>query len=400
MLRRGIAIAASLGLVLALAATSGRAATTPTFGAPVTAGSVVGGEPELVIDHTNGNMFVDGPNGTPGRSSLYESKDGGATWARINFGPAMSRNPGGGDGAVAARGSNVYFMDLYLASDSISTSLDGGATWVGNPFTTLPASDRQWLALGPRDPATGLDTVYALYNEAPRGHMITRSVSSGLVFETHETAAGGGSPSRLVSDENLFLGFTYTGSNHVFAATSLDGGATWRTAQIATGTQNDITGVALDGNDMYASWVGDDWAVHVAKSEDRGLTWGADRTVSAPNTSNVFTWVDARNGKASVAWYGANAGAIQPDDVPNGTKWYARYSESTDGASSWSPQIDVGFARNDFVCTQGLGCDTTLGGPGHRELGDFLSVAINNAGQAIVAYMKIPGSIKIAKQIS
>jgi len=136
----------------------------------------------------------------------------------------------------------------------------------------------------------------------------------------------------------------------------------------------------------------------MAKSGDRGNSFGGDKRLTPPGSTNLFPWVDARNGKVAVAWYGADVVASKPDNVPADTKWYTRYSESIDAGASYSAPVDVAFARSDFICTAGINCDSTLGGPGHRELGDFLSVALDADGKALVTYVKIPSSVKVAKE--
>lgn len=405
-MRRTIAAALAATLVSVLAATTSRAAT-PAFGTPV---RVPGGnqitEPGVNVS-SNGTIYVDGPAGTPGRSRLWRSTDGGASFNSLSFG-TTARLPGGGDSDVATRGNRVYFLDLWAGSNSLNVSEDGGSTWTfGSPYSTLPLSDRQWITLGDPDPTTGMDTVYILYAliQSPRQVMIARSRTGGITWEYNAPVpalnSASGFTGQIVSDGHKFLAFAWEDGGVLRVATSADEGETWTVSDdIADDVWATIQGVTLDGNDIYVTWTqrGDN-TTRVAISRDKGLTFGDDIIVSNAGTTNAFPWIDARDGKVAVAWYGADAVASRPDNVPLTTLWNLRYVESTDGGETFTAPVSIDVAKTGIICTQGLGCDPTLGGPDGRELGDFLTVTINNEGRSLIVYGGSTGKgVRLVKQ--
>lgn len=412
-MRRIIAIAASSALVGALALTAGQADPAGWKITKVTGSKTEITEPGINIS-SDGTIYVDGPAGTPGRSQLFRSKDGGDKFEKMNFGPVQSRFPGGGDSDVATRGDRIYFLDLYLGSNSISVSEDAGATWLtGNPFTTLPTSDRQWIALGDRDPITEMDTVYALYAQT-EGVMLARSRTGGITWESHgfvpaiNTASG--FTGQLESDGSKTLAFAWEDRGELKSAVSTDEGDTWTMGTIASNVLSIIPGIAMTGSDLYAAWIDrTDYSLHVAASHNLGDTWGGDTTLAAGRPSNIFPWIDAHGGKVAVAWYGATVPDGTPeqleptvsDDVPDSTQWKVFYSESLDSGATYSPPLDVAFGYKSFICTRGLSCDPTLGGKGHRELGDFLTTTIREDGKTFIVFggQGVAGPIRVARQI-
>lgn len=399
MTKRILAVATSVTAVAALVLIPARAGT-PVFASWVRVG---GGatEPGIHIGPT-GTIFVDGPEGFPGHSALWRSTDGGLTFDEVVFSTPWRRLPGGGDSDVAIRGERIYFLDLWVGSNSVSMSEDNGSTWVaGTPITSLPLSDRQWIALGRRDDA-GNDTVYVLYAliQEPRQVMLARSRTSGLTWETHVPVPGVGAArgftGTIVSDEEDFVGFIWEDGGIISAAYSADEGETWAYSVIASGVfRSNIPGSALDGKDMYAAWIDEsDYSVKVGHSTDRGRTWADISTVSEAGTSNMFPWVAARDGKVAVAWYSAADVLADPNEVPAGTVWETRYAERLSGEHFFSDPVVVGPGKTGIICTQGLGCSSG------RELGDFLSVTIDDAGMSVVAFGgRVAGAVKIAQQI-
>jgi hypothetical protein len=407
-MRRIVAVALS-ALFLTTSALAGHA-TTPTFGPPVKLpGSNGGSEPGINIS-SNGTIFVDAPTGTPGHSALWRSLDGGATYKTVPFSSPWSRLPGGGDSDVVTRGNDLWFLDLYLGSNSVTISHDNGATWsTGSPITTLPASDRQWIALGDPDPITGMDTLYALYAQtvvAASQVMVAKSVDGGLTWPLHYPApaidGAHGSTGKL-SAEGSNLAFAWEDGGVLSVARSADGAQTWQTTSVATGVTGVIPGFAMDGDVMAVAFTTrGDFTVKVAVSTDRGVTFGTPVAVSQPLSTNIFAWVDVRGSKVAVTWYGTNAlddkGAPKdPNFVGADATWMVRYVESTDTGATWSTQIDAAFAKTGQICTRGLSCPNV--GAGDRELGDFLTPTIGVDGRTRITYGgRVPGGIKVITQ--
>lgn len=387
---------------------AGRAAA-PSFDIVTPGTRAVVTEPGIDVA-PDGTVYLNGIQGIPSHSLLWRSTDGGAKFTKVNFSLPYSRFPGGGDADVAlSPDGRVYFLDLWAGSNSISVSKDMGATWVqGTPYTTLSLSDRQWISLGKRG-ANGEDTVYAVYHfiQPPGSLALSRSDDGGATWTFHTLVPPPlgipALPGQIVSDGD-WVAFNYVNGRAMWIAISPDAGVSWKIVQVSADGENvfgnSLTAVAMDGNDLYIAWIdGDDFSVKVARSTDRGQTWGpAQRfaTVAADGQAlgNIFPWVAARSGKVAVAWYGANT-LGDPNRDDSGKEWVVKYAESLDSGATWSdPVAATGVVKRGFVCTSGISC--TAG----RELGDFLQVAIGNDGRSLISFVDVAkgGYGKVARQ--
>jgi hypothetical protein len=86
---------------------------------------------------------------------------------------------------------------------------------------------------------------------------------------------------------------------------------------------------------------------------------------------------------------------VTPDTVPDGTKFFETYLESTDGGTTFAPiaTVDPNPVKIGPVCTGGANCS------GDRQLGDFQQVAIDNAGRPVMSYIRVdpgvPGGVDV-----
>lgn len=386
----GCALVALTLPVLLLASSS---ASAPQFGPAVRmpGGSV--SEPGIDIG-ADGTVFVNGIQGLPVHSKLWRSTDDAASFQQIAFPSPYNRFPGGGDADVAiGEGGRVYFLDLSAVSNSLARSDDNGETWVeGTPFTTLPVSDRQWIALGSHDTVTGEDTVYVNYHfiQPPQNIMFARSRDSGLTWEWHTAPSGlgGALPGQLVADGD-FVAYNYASlSGVMYLVRSIDAGTTWTQHRVSTTSDvsgTTLTAVAMDGNDMYIAWINRlDWSVRVSRSTDRGETWMTFPVTVSTGGSSMFPWIAARNGKVAVAWYGADNLTGDPNTAPSSAEWHVKYAEAPSWDQGFGAPVDATtIAKRGRICTEGLSCS------GGRELGDFLQVALDGEGKALISYVDI-----------
>jgi hypothetical protein len=400
--RRSLSVLLAVAaLVPSLLSTSGRAAAI-TFGKPAKLGG--GSEPHISIAPDD-TVFVDAPEGTPGHSALYRGNAATMKFSPLTFSSPYNRFPGGGDSDVAlASGApnRVYFLDLWLGSNSMMASPDNGATWSnGTPVTTLPPSDRQWIAVGKRD-AMGNDTLYVNYSLGAF-QAFTRSTDGGTTWTTHSFIPGpapqGARPYPLVSDGDL-VATSYVSAGAMMVAISTDAGTTWTThrASLINNITGNIQNMAMEGNDLWIVYTDYGAQVQVLHSPDLGLTWersGYPVQITDGTGSSVFPWIAVRNGKVAVSWYEALAGSGDPNAVD--APWYVMYSELTgrddDGYLQFSaPVIAAGPAKaSGGVCTQGIGCKKD------RDLGDFQTVAIDGSGRALIAFVG-PGGVNVVRQ--
>ena len=102
-------------------------------------------EPAIRADKA-GNFYASSEHGLGGGTDAWRSSDGGIHYTTLVSPDAGSQSnntgfaPGGGDTDLAvapAKNSvgiyNVYVASLSLANVDVSTSMDGGKTWVLNP---------------------------------------------------------------------------------------------------------------------------------------------------------------------------------------------------------------------------------------------------------------------------
>lgn len=364
----------------------------PAFSSPVRS-AIAGSEPGIDVA-PDGTIFVNAPAGLGVQSGLSRSTDGGATFRRIQFPAPYNRLPGGGDSDVAVGpDGHVYFLDLWAGSNSVIASDDNGETWTrGTPFTTLPLTDRQWIAIGSLQP-DGRDTVYVAYQliQAPSALTLARSRDGGLTWDHHTFPAGttDSLPGQIVTDGD-FVAISYVpqGTGQLWVARSFDAGVTWTTsrADIDADVNQGIfsaAGVALDGDDLWLSYVNRyTYRIMAVHSPDRGATWEPPIGISDAGPTGMFPWIAARDGKVALAWYGAT-GSGDPNSLPASNEWKVFYSERIGGAAFTPAAPATGVVKRGPICTRGLGCS------GDRQLGDFLQLAIDGNGRSLIAYVGV-----------
>jgi hypothetical protein len=130
-----------------------------------------------------------------------------------------------------------------------------------------------------------------------------------------------------------------------------------------------------------------DNSVRVSASANGAGTWSVPAEASPPNTTNVFAAVTAgSSGRVGLAWYTTTSSAPL---AQNSGPWYVDFAQSLNALSS-SPSFTVVQATPHAVhvnpvCTQGLNCTAGSGAP-DRNLGDFMSVGVDQSGVAFVVY--------------
>lgn len=403
--RRGIALLV-VGIVVPLLIASSGTASIVSFSAPSRLGG--GAEPEVTVA-ADGTLFVDAPLGLPGHSSLWRI-DPGKSPKQLTFTSPYNRLPGGGDSAVAltpAAGGkwNVYFLDLYLVSNSLSVSHDSGETWTfGTPLTTLPPSDRQWIAATQKN---GADTLWVTYAHGTNIGL-AKSTDGGITWIPGYVSSGGalpagGRPRPIIADGD-FVATDYMSAGQATIVWSTDGGATWRTSKpgFAKNATENIANMAIDGNDVWITYtdrVFKTQVVHGTFTAGRAsIEWergGFPTEVNTPDSSNIFPWIAARNGKVSVSWYADPAHPGAPDSASG--PWSLMYSEfqghdEFDNMVFSAPAVAAANVKSGPVCTGGISCTA------NRELGDFQTIAIDQNGKAVIAFVR-NGSVSLVREL-
>ncbi|MVU80890.1 hypothetical protein GPX89_27025 [Nocardia sp. ET3-3] len=351
----------------------------------------------------DGTLYIEGPTGIlsggiSSPSSLFRSRDDGATWVATAPG-LRGVMPGGGDATLAiAPNGDLAFADLWAGSSTVARSSDQGDSWIPLPAAGLPIQDRPWLA------NTGA-AVYLAYHQLPSGIGVSKSFGDGLFYplttvaatildqEGCLTCASGtiiAAPGATTFTDRVGVVLT-TENGGVKFSRSLDGGLTWSVKSIAPSGNANTTLVfptVADGGggNLAAAWldVTDTRSVvRLATSADWGETWSAPRTLTTAGTS-VYPWVSAKGAKIAVSLYW-NGGETTADSTAPDTPWYETYTESDDFGLSFTPlaTVDPAPVKIGPICTSGSTCG------GDRELGDFQSVAIDNQGRSDLAYNRL-----------
>lgn len=380
---RRLSVSVLLALTTLVAALQfGGQASAAGFSVTVVRGAGAIFEPGIDIG-LDGTIIVNGPTGVgTGKTQMWRSDDDGATYKPIVIPSPYNRMPGGGDGdVVIGPDKQIYMMDLWLGSNSVLRSADNGATWTqGTPVSTMTPSDRQWIALGPKDPITGQDTVYAIFQWIPGGVWFSKSIDGGLTWTTNKgiiSALGHGDQAGQVVAEGERVATAYHSLERLLVATSNDRGETWTESDAslmhASGTHNgDMAPLAMEGDTLVTAWTDAlDNSVWVARSEDFGATWRLPVRITSGENSNAYPWIDMRGGKIALTWYGGTTPG-DPDAVPDSNVWNVMYSESLDGGHTFSdPVVALPDVKHDQICLGGLSCNAD------RELGDFFQIAIH-----------------------
>jgi hypothetical protein len=259
--------------------------------------------------------------------------------------------------------------------------------------------DRQWVA------QAGGGVVYHLTHQIPLGLVVSKSIDGGLTYPVSTIGATPADqtgcicpPGTLIAEGGGTLGlsdkvgFVYaTSTGGVKFARSTNGGLTFTSVDVGPASSGD-TGAAFPvvanagGNKLAAVWLENDGTtsslIKFSQSSDWGATWSSPRTLVSGGAS-VYPWVAAQGSKISVSLYHSSANGTS-DSVPEGSQWFESYLESTDGGATFSAleTVDPTVVKTGPICTEGTGCN------GDRELLDFQSDTIDNAGKANLTWTR------------
>lgn len=256
------------------------------------------------------------------------STDDGATWSlpvRVDLGDAPNQTDSDLP-KIATSSSGVVLVVWEEVRDAFSQqstnddvfynrSTDGGLTWqpISLPLNTGTAGahvtsdvDRVWLS------ASG-DTFHVTWEEdsltalgGSEEMWYTRSTDAGATWSTPVALsmnAGNNDVDepKVEADGSLAVIVYVDSADDVIAHRSTDGGATWSTGvQIESnlGGNADEPILEVRGNTVVVSWTEQDpgtpggEGVHVAVSNDGGVTWRAEETLSLRQVNTVSADAD------------------------------------------------------------------------------------------------------------
>ena len=190
----------------------------------------------MVVEHPGGTLFVSG-YGQPG-PKLWQSRDRGATWARVNVGTEADGAIGNSDVDLAvARDGRLYFVTMGFDRKvgegthiAIGVSKDVGATWSWTTLSKTRFDDRPWVEVA----ADG--TAHVIWNDGSGvRHAVTQNGGAAWTERSRIHAQGGSSHLALGPDREIAVRVTpLSASGNKFdkgvdlVAVSTDAGATWQ----------------------------------------------------------------------------------------------------------------------------------------------------------------------------
>jgi len=343
--------------------------------------------------------YVDSPTGlgnTQG-GNLWISKDHGETWAWYDKDTVVGSS---GDSYTAVtRDGTIYYTDLYLSSASVDSSLDGGETWIANPFASVYVlDDRQWLHVGPN--SQGGENLYFSFNELLVGLVMVKAEYTGLTgvaLDWKPCNAGLPISSNVGSRDNFAVcqdtGNLYHAnyqSNGVFCYVSTNEGNSFTGYQVHDETvhanvQNTFIDMDVDtAGNVYMMWSSRDH-IMLGISTDEGSSWDVTQ-VTELDGCRVFPWIAAGDeGRIAMAWYDTNTTG-NPNNLDDA--WWdfvvALSINALDPDPTYEYVVVDPDAHYGSVRTSGL--DGDEGPAPDRDLGDFIGIDIDEYGRAITVF--------------
>ena len=378
---------------------------------------VGGGDTELQLD-ANGAMFFSDLQGLTSMSNSVSTNHGTSFTTNCAAAPntPVDRMWYAHSGTLASGNLN-----LYEEYDAVASSLPSGSNQLVETVSHDGLTFAPLINAAPNTACLGTGTANCVNdNEGLPGNQIV-DPASGDIFIVH-TAPGpatSGAPQVLIERGKLQQGgaaVTWTHIGPINAALCPNA-----TCVDASGNLEVIAGqnfpvLAEDAaHNFYVVFassplnhtqgdpnIGAPTAptkIYVVKSSD-GTHWGTPHLVG-PGGTNTFPWITAGdNGRVDLAWYHTSE-TSEVGTCPGGTgtctnygpsaltnaEWIVQMAQSLNAAAP-TPSYAVVSATNHFIkhgqiCTNGLGCTTG----GDRSLGDFLEIAHDKVGAALISYV-------------
>src|SRR5213083_684591 len=396
------------------------------------------GEPAIRADPA-GNFYGSSENvfcvigGLCGGTFAWKSTDNGNHFTTLPLPDSVSSgsvgfSPAGGDTDIAVAPAlntngfyNIYVASLAttppLANVYVSTSHDGGASFILNPTgATIPVDDREWIA------ADGANKICVSYHaiSATNDIFVTCSLNGGTTFTQTGNAFDPAHVAFLAGFNNVIGNLAIDPRNHVvyqvfssvasaaelaqctifchvhtvWVAVSTDGGLTFTDTIVYNNPNTNLdyghqfinVSVDIAGN-VYAVY-GDNHNIFYSFSKTLGQTWSGPFQINKGQSKTaIFPWSSAgSDGALDVVWYGTNYfdGVNPPDNYPMTAAWKVYFSQNliaTTPGSSWSQVAASGIIHYGGVCESGVTCT------GNRDLLDDFGVAASpTTGLAAIIY--------------
>ncbi len=361
-------------------------------------------EPSITVDPTNGSKMTIGWRQFNSVASNFRqagwayTTNAGASWT---FPGVLENNVFRSDPVLDADDTGKFFYLSLLETffDSMWRSLDGGMTWTN--IAPAKGGDKQWFTID-NTGSLGHGFQYQSWSSSGNnfgGKQFTRSTDGGFTWLNPVTLPNQPAWGTLDVDTTglLYVGGVNLGTGQIWCDRSSNARDGTVTPTFDKSTQVDLGGdigfgepinpdglsgqvfLAVDrsgtatNNNVYmlASVIphgasnGTD--VMFTRSTDAGLTFSSPQRVNDDAINhNKWHWFGtlavAPNGRIDSVW-------LDSRNAANNTDSQLFYSYSTDGGTTWAPNVAVSNSFNPF-----------LGYPNQSKLGDYLTIVSDNTG--------------------
>jgi Dockerin type I domain/BNR/Asp-box repeat len=369
-------------------------------------------EPSIAVDPTDGNKMAIGWRQFDSVTSNFRqagwgyTTDGGLTWTF----PGVLENGVFRSDPVLNSDETGTFFDLSLQSDvnlsfycdDLWRSKNGGQSWtLLSGERGAGGGDKEWFTIDRTPTSMGHGFQYQYWAPgifACASGQFSRSIDGGTTWQTAINIPNDAQLGTLDVDSNgnLFIGGGDTGSQFWCIRS--------RNAQnpAVTPSFDQITTVNLGGSMVFGGpinpggWVGQIFLaadrsggptnnniymlatiqptgfgngtdVMFARSTNGGQTFSTPKRINDdPVNHSKWHWLGtlavAPNGRIDSVW-------LDSRNAANNTDSQLFYSYSTDGGTTWSPNVAVSNSFNPFI-----------GYPNQNKMGDYITIVSDNTG--------------------
>ncbi|MEA2487516.1 MAG: repeat-like domain [Actinomycetota bacterium] len=269
-----LAVAVVCVTSIALASLGGGAQARPpriTFQTIKLTGAGSGTEPRVATD-VHGRQWLVTNTASGGDEIVYESNQDGSKWTPTKTNPTGQQSATIDTDIVTLPTGRIISSELDFDGINFRVAYtdDGGKSWTNSTGSELGDTDRQWMAVGPKDATSGGYDVYQMFHNLASGEgnhnmYVQQSTDSGATF---------GPPVPITGPEDGPQGATAFADLQCADSGGPSGIFTnKKTGEIYAvwGTRHSVAG-GCGAQPLEANIVGAT-EVWVASSSDGGLTW-------------------------------------------------------------------------------------------------------------------------------